>query len=831
MNRAIYDQNLPEELKKDASFCLWNLVERNGKKSKLPYTPHCNHGQRELAKSNDISTFAEYELNASNVCDYDGIGLGIFNGFSAIDIDKCIDEEGNLSPMAQDVMNIMDSYTEKSPLGKGLRIVFRTTDQLCQLYDKDKYYINKQNNGLEVYISGVTSKFVTLTGNILKPGKLEIRDSQVLEVLNKYMLKEDSQKVSDINKKGVNHHNQHTINSNGSSLHIISLTDEEILENINQNQLDHKLTALFNGDNYGFKSNSEADMSFFSCLAQICSDKEQILRIGMKSKRVREKWTNRDDYLAKIIEKVTKPFHEDSYYNIQLIQHKLVSLNLKKYQVTDLGSSKLLSDVFSEAIVYVPEKSCWYIFNGKVWEKDQENLFISKLCKQLAKAIWNSYQLLEEQGFGKRALDKLCTTWQDKHKRDTFILDAKSNSYKSIQEFDNHPLLFNCNNGTFNLETMEFQPFNRKDYLTFIAPTDYVPEAKSEKFDQFLNEILSTRENDTDPWVPDTEKIRYLQKALGYAISGDTSVEKLFLLYGPGTRNGKSTLVDSIQSTIGSNYFKSIAAESLAQKKRTGNGPSEDIARLDKARLASVPEPGKDLELNSAFIKALTGNDAITVRNLYEKPFELHPQFKIFIQTNHRPKITDSTVFSSGRMSVIFFERSFMGKDQKHDLKQVFAKPEHRIAILNWLIEGFRLFKEEGFVEPESVVKATLAYQAESDIFAGFIEDALIRDPNCEEKTETLYNSYILWCKRTNNTNYQFLQKRFKDELQKHGVMIKEKQRPRDKDKNGVTPTNLAYGYSINPDFIPEVDTPNDEEADSSKRMRTSMITGQLVAV
>lgn len=181
-------KNIPLELKHNALWCAWKLTE-NGK---VPV----NLITGGFAKSNDASTFSTYPTLLNNIHKYlkydengkqlGGFGLGIFRGFSAIDIDHCVDEDGNISEMAKEIINYMNSYTELSPSRTGIRIIFKTDTRI----DKDYYYINNHNNGLEIYISDNTNKFVTITGNKISGDIINELDIQY--ILDKYMKKSNT---------------------------------------------------------------------------------------------------------------------------------------------------------------------------------------------------------------------------------------------------------------------------------------------------------------------------------------------------------------------------------------------------------------------------------------------------------------------------------------------------------------------------------------------------------------------------------------------------------------------------------------------------------------
>ena len=175
----MYDQ-LPSNLKIRNQFCNWKLEEQNGRMTKVPYR---TNGKR--ANPADPQSFTDF-ASVCAVCDkYDGIGIGIFGDLFAIDIDHCV-VGGVVSEMAQAIIDTMDCYTEYSPSGKGIRIIGLMSGLH---YDKARYYINNHKLGLEVYVAGYTNKFVTLTGNAIRESDLVDRGGELVDVLEKYMVK------------------------------------------------------------------------------------------------------------------------------------------------------------------------------------------------------------------------------------------------------------------------------------------------------------------------------------------------------------------------------------------------------------------------------------------------------------------------------------------------------------------------------------------------------------------------------------------------------------------------------------------------------------------
>jgi P4 family phage/plasmid primase-like protien len=304
-------------------------------------------------------------------------------------------------------------------------------------------------------------------------------------------------------------------------------------------------------------------------------------------------------------------------------------------------------------------------------------------------------------------------------------------------------------------------------------------ESENLGWDRFIHEIMSG----------DEEKAKFLQKAFGYSISGDTRYECLFVLYGATTRNGKGTLCESILKVLGS-YGCTARPETISLKKNNNSSsPSEDIARLAGVRYVNISEPSRGLVLNAAQVKSMTGGDTINARFLHENSFDFSPKLKLYINTNYLPVITDMTLFSSGRVVIIPFERHFDESEQDKNLKREFAKPKNQSAILNWLIEGYQLLKKDGFTLPDSVKTATEAYKHDSDKIALFFEDALEESPNSEVRTSEVYARYQRWCSA--NGCYSENARNFKQALT--AIARVERKRPR----SGGGMTTMLIGYKL----------------------------------
>ena len=409
-----------------------------------------------------------------------------------------------------------------------------------------------------------------------------------------------------------------------------------------------------------------------------------------------------------------------------------------RYPWNDIGCGNLFADSFRDICRYVPEAKNWYYYDGKAWRLDVGKLVVSQQAKILTGYLLRlgaTTQQLEDGA--KEQFVKFALQRQQRKYRDTMLRDAESVYPISINEFDKNPHMFNCSNGTLNLQTMQFEKPNSTDLLSKIANVHYEPDVCCERWEQFINEIF----------CGDGDLARFFQKSAGYCLTGDTSQECLFILFGPTTRNGKGVCTGTIVNLMG-DYAATAQAETLAEKLHANSSnASEDVARLKGARLVNVPEPKIRLKLDEAKVKQFTGGDRVTARFLHENSFEFLPQWKWLIHTNHLPTVKDNSLFGSGRVHVIPFNRHFKQEERDTTLKTFFMSEDSKTGVLNWILEGYRLYMQEGFASiPAAVKSATDEYKQESDIIGQFIAENLTECIGNRMTTAEVHTAYTSWC-------------------------------------------------------------------------------------
>ena len=452
----------------------------------------------------------------------------------------------------------------------------------------------------------------------------------------------------------------------------------------------------------------------------------------------------------------------------------------QRYRWSDLGNGNLFSDVFQHCLVFVPEKKSWFYYTGKRYKQDTGSVQARELCKRLADAL-NAYALTIDDEKQRSDYLRFSAYWQRKQYRQTVLDDASTVRTIAYSSFDSDPWQFNCQNGTLNLRTLVFRPHRASDMISKLAGVYYDPDARCERWESFIDEIM----------CGDKEQARFLQKSLGYSLTGDTKQECFFILYGATSRNGKGTLMETFRTLMG-DYGRAATPETITRKTvANGSAPNEDVARLAGARFINISEPDQKMILSSALIKTLTGNDTVTASCKFESFFEFKMVGKIFVSTNHLPQVTDPSVFTSDRIKVIPFKKHFDESERDTSLKGLFAERINLSAVLNWCLEGLRMYLEEGLRIPESVRDATAKYQHDSDKVSRFIEEKMISEYGIRTKLSDIYVAYQRFC--FDNRFRESSSRTFSSDLESHGIEIITGQRPTD----GGNPTTCITGYRL----------------------------------
>lgn len=482
----------------------------------------------------------------------------------------------------------------------------------------------------------------------------------------------------------------------------------------------------------------------------------------------KRKWINRTKKHTPLDKGVIKKNPINIKNEVKEILSTLVSLDIKpeKHSHDDKGLGELFASTVKNKFRYNVDRKSWMYYNGKVWIDDKGSAKVNKYVKYFTEAlllytfegsifddISDEKQRIKAIENFRQAINKLGA----KNRRDAIVKDAESELPIQNKDLDSNTSLFNVQNGTYNLTTFEFKSHDSNDMLSKIANIEYDPSAPSDDFKKFLNEIFDGN----------AYKIKYLQKVMGYCLTTSTKEEAFFILFGPTTRNGKSTYIEVFIYMLG-DYAMQANPETFVLKKFSDSRiASGDIARLCGARLVNSTELPKEMILDVAKVKTLTGGDTITARGLYQSEFQFTPYFKLFLTTNHLPQVNDDTLFSSNRVNVITFDRHFSPEEQDKNLKNKLRKKEVLSGIFNWCLEGLKAYRTEGLEPPICITNANKDFQAKSDTVGIFLTENFEQSEE-NTKLQDAYNLYCQWCKEQGY--YAGTKANFNEILKKRGI-------------------------------------------------------------
>jgi putative DNA primase/helicase len=308
---------------------------------------------------------------------------------------------------------------------------------------------------------------------------------------------------------------------------------------------------------------------------------------------------------------------------------------------------------------------------------------------------------------------------------------AKADLAVSPEELDTDPMLLNVENGMIELRNGALRPHRPEDLIAKLAPVEFDPAAQAPRFYKFLKQILV-----------EEELIAFVQRFLGYSLTGSTKERSLAVLHGVG-KNGKSTLVELFQDLMGD--YSSVAHPNTIMRQSFSDSTAQyQLAELKGARFVSVSETKRGVELEEAVVKQITGSDTISARAPYGKPLTYRPQFKLWLSTNHKPEIPDGSEAIWDRMRLIPFTQRFDGT--KADAKLPEKLREELPGVLAWAVEGCVAWARDGLGTSKAVEAATAAYRAETDVLDRFFTDECQFGPKLRITKLALWETWQQWC-------------------------------------------------------------------------------------
>lgn len=724
--------NVPNELKQLNNWVL--------QKDKIPYDAKT----LKMAKSNDASTWSDFTTAYTTLINepsFHGLGFMLSNDIICVDLDNKEDEmpEEEFKALLHEVLDEIPSYCEISMSGKGYHVFAK--GKLPDGYRKKKH--------IEMYDS---NRYIAFTGNIYGSFK-QIKEAQ--DGINKIHAKYLGSRTITVTPEDVE-----VAYDNESGL-----TIDDVL---NRGRNNDKFMRLYNGEweALGFPSQSEADASFSSLLAIYTGNDIKLMdEVFRSSKLYRAKFDERrgkKTYGTIILESAVSWVMENM--DLDLVHGELVTYKTEPRQTeeseveviidndtktsqkpdfagnrglitpsrfTDTANAQQFLQLYGDEVKYNFENKAWYLWSGKHWQWDETDQI-----KRYAEYVGNEMLDFAKKNMDDAMIKNALRTLNVAGKRN-MIEEAKHQENVAVlnRDLDTQKFMINTLSGVYDLESDSLLPHHKDFYLTKLIETEIV-DKKPKKWLKFMHEVF----------LDDMELIKYIQKAVGYSLTGSIKEQVIFILHGGGN-NGKSIFIDTLQAMMG-DYATSVPIEVLMERKG-GVNIETTLARIKGARVIHASESDEDDAINEGFIKQITGGEQVVGRFLYGNQFTYYPEYKLWLSTNNKPMIKGTDFGIWRRIIVIPFNYTIPEHKVNKDLMDELR--EELPLILNWAIEGYRLYVKEGLKVPQVILDERDKYRSEMDFMANFIEDRLEKKEGYQIQASIVYKEYEKWCRKTNS--------------------------------------------------------------------------------
>ena len=733
-------ENIPSELKRLRNWVCWNAVtddSRPGKIKKLPVNPYTGGG----AQSNNPDTWSDFDTALNASAQFAGIGF-MFGGcdYFGVDIDgvqedvrEFLDGGGGI---VSEFVNALQSYTELSQSGNGIHIICKGT-----LPKR-----GRRKGNVEMYEDG---RFFVMTGNSISE-YTSIADC--------------TERIKPLHEKyiggGKTEPSRNFVQSNAQITAPSSVS--EILEAARKAKNGAAFSALYSGDISGYSSQSEADMALCNMLAFWTRCDAQLMdAMFRQSGLYREKWDRQQSgstYGALTIQKAVEGCNA-VYQRRERTEFRLnvrdsgdtVDVLPKLYTFDDTGNADRFVDLFGQDMHYNYAEKCWLYWDGRRWAYDWDGT-AARAADASVEAMSQELEYYEKQEDDTAKAFAKHIRYSRSHKGKTALISEAQHRVPILpNKLDRHLMAFNTPNGIISLKTGELAPHDPKWLITKLSGIEYTEKSDCPMWDRFLLDIFGN----------DRDLIRYVQKAVGYTLTGRTDEQCAFFLFGTG-RNGKSTFLDVVRDIMG-DYAMNVQPETLMVRSSQSSSISSDIARLKGARLVTSVEPNEGVRINEGLLKQLTGDDTVTARKLYSNEIEFKPEFKLWMATNHKPIIRGTDTGIWRRIHMIPFTVQIPSDKVDRQLKDKLRR--EYTAILRWAVEGCMLWQSEGLQMPRAVLDMVREYRREMDVISAFIEDRCEVKDYASASASQLYAVYTAWCDA--NNEYKMSNTKFGIEMTK----------------------------------------------------------------
>lgn len=480
-----------------------------------------------------------------------------------------------------------------------------------------------------------------------------------------------------------------------------------------------------------------------------------------------------DDYLAAghslaEIDALCRPWES----NARRVHVEAVALAPTHTPYGDLYNAEQFARLYGNDFRYCERLGGWFWWCGTHWrlcEQGEVEQHARHTMRQLGHeaADRNDGELLQHVGQSLKRHSHLTNMLADARSLAGFQVDHTT--------FDGDPWLLNCANGTLDLRTGQLRVHRREEMLTRCLPIAYDADAQAPRWEQFLAEIMG---EPLEAFAPEAQElVAFLQRAVGYSLTGITREDCLFLLYGTG-RNGKSVFLNTVRHLTGA-YATQAQMETFLYKQQ--ETIRNDLADLRGTRIVCAAESTEERRFSEGLIKQLTGGDPVKARFLRQEYFEFLPAFKIWLAFNHKPQIRGTDIALWERIHLVPFDVFI--PEEKRDKRLQETLDTELPGILAWAVQGCLEWQKHGLNPPTRVRHATAQYRTEEDVVGAFLLECTKdhRATHMREAykptTSEVYAAYKKWAEIAGE--YLMTATKLTRTLHERGFSLNETARPR----------------------------------------------------
>jgi putative DNA primase/helicase len=408
--------------------------------------------------------------------------------------------------------------------------------------------------------------------------------------------------------------------------------------------------------------------------------------------------------------------------------------------LTDAGNAIRFASQNREDVRYVYPWRAWLVWDGRRWIRDQTG-DIHRLAKATVATIYEEAARAPEEN--RKALARHAAASESEARIRAMVSLTQSEPGIPVRpaDLDADPFSLNVLNGVVDLRTGALKPHQRLDLITRLAPVPFDPDARFELWESFLVHATGG----------DAELSSFLQRATGYSLTGDPREEVLFFVHGP-TAAGKTTFAEALKGALG-DYSTTADFETFLAR-RDSSGPRNDVARLHAARFVVSVEVEEGRRLAEGLVKMLTGGDTVAARFLYSEAFEFRPQMKLWLISNHAPKVRDDDDALWRRILRVPLENVVPEADRDPEVKALLRNPAVAgPAVLAWAVKGCLAWQREGLNPPAAVTEATAAYREAMNPLAEWFSCCCEWGLDQWTSNASLRDSYERWGKESGERN------------------------------------------------------------------------------